>query len=75
MDIEVGHVAVHRRTHFGALEVQFCRFELRLGLLIIGQGRVGEVAGVVAVFPGDHQVVHVGPAMGVDLAHLPRRLA
>ncbi|MNR29553.1 hypothetical protein D3C85_1469460 [compost metagenome] len=48
---------------------------MRLGLLVIGQGRVGEIAGVVAVFPGDHQVVHVGATVGVDLAHLPGRLA
>ena len=75
MHVEVGHITVHGGADFGAFEVQFGGFQLRLGLLVIGQGRVGEVAGVVAVFPGDHQVVHIGPAMGVDLAHLPRGLA
>ncbi|MNY65013.1 hypothetical protein D3C86_2022090 [compost metagenome] len=57
MDVEVGDITVHGRQHLGALEVQLRCFELRLGVLVIGQGRVGNVAGVVTVFPGDHQVV------------------
>ncbi|MCY1176958.1 hypothetical protein D9M73_172460 [compost metagenome] len=75
MHVEVGHVAVHRRAHFSAFQVELGGFQLRLGLLVISQGRVGEVTGVVTVFPGDHQVVHIGATMGVDLAHLPGRLA
>ncbi|MNL30158.1 hypothetical protein D3C87_1518790 [compost metagenome] len=75
MHVEVGHVAIHRRAHFSAFQVELGGFQLRLGLLVISQGRVGEVTGVVTVFPGDHQVVHIGATMGVDLAHLPGRLA
>ncbi len=69
--VEVGDIAIHRRPHLGACKVELRRFQLGLGVLVVGQGRVGDVAGVVAVFLGDHQVVHVGAAPGVDLAHLP----
>ncbi|MNJ70992.1 hypothetical protein D3C77_674890 [compost metagenome] len=31
--------------------------------------------GVLAAFTGDHQVVHVGAAVGVDLTHVQRGLA
>ncbi|MNN66677.1 hypothetical protein D3C81_1822680 [compost metagenome] len=75
MDVEVGDVAIDRGKDPGALEVELGRRQLRLGLLVIGQRRVGDVAGIVTVLPRDHQVVHVGAAMGVDLAHFPGGLA
>ena len=75
VDIQVGHVAVHRGYDMGALEVQLGCCQFSLGLLVVGQRRVGDVTGIVTVFLGDHQVVHVGTALGVDLAHLPGGLA
>ena len=75
MHVEVGHVAIHRRAHLRAFKVEFGGFQLRLRVLIIGQCGVCDVAGVVAVLPGDHQRIHVGATMRVDLAHLPCRLA
>ena len=73
--VEVGDVAINRRYNLGALEIELGSFQLRQGVLVVGQGRVGNVAGVVAVFLGDHQGIEVGAAMGVDLAHLPGGLA
>ncbi|MNO99606.1 hypothetical protein D3C76_913800 [compost metagenome] len=73
--VEVGHVAIDGGENFGPLEVQLSRRQLRLRMLIVGQRRVGDVAGVVAVLAGDHQVVHVRTPVGVDLAHFPGGLA
>ena len=73
--VEVGDITVHRRQHSRAFQVEFGGLQLRQGVLVIGQGRVGDVAGVVAVFLGDHQGVEVGAAVRVDLAHFPGGLA
>ena len=65
MHVEVGDVAVHRRANLRAGKVQLRGLQLRLGVLVIGQGRVGDIAGVVTVFPGNYQAVQVGAPMQV----------
>ncbi|MNE92052.1 hypothetical protein D3C80_1897390 [compost metagenome] len=75
MDVEVGHIAVNGGKNSGALKIKLGSGQLRLSMLIIRQGRMGNIAGVVAVLAGDHQVVHVGAPMCVDLAHFPGGLA
>ncbi|GBH15619.1 NAD(P)-dependent dehydrogenase [Pseudomonas syringae pv. actinidiae] len=75
MHVQVGDVTVDRRQHACAGQVQFGRFQLRLSQLVIGECRSGDIARVVTVFCRDNQFIHVGTALCVELAHLPRRLA
>ncbi|MNT15634.1 hypothetical protein D3C72_1506970 [compost metagenome] len=65
----------HRRAYLGTRQVEPGRIEGGLCLLVFGQGGGGQVAGILAALARHHQVIHVGAAVGVDLAHLQRRLA
>ncbi|MNC57936.1 hypothetical protein D3C75_1076330 [compost metagenome] len=46
---QVGHVAVHRRQHAGARQIQLGFLQQHLRLAVFGAGGRGGVAGVVAV--------------------------